>query len=82
MLQGREIMVTKTLKLIEELLPSSVFVRIHKSTLVNLNYITSYNRTNGYTITLNNGKQLDVAYRKNEKFIATILKKQKPVDEV
>jgi two-component system LytT family response regulator len=73
-LQGKEIVITKTLKYLEETLPSNVFIRIHKSTLVNLNYVTSYSRVDGYSVTMTNGKQLDVSYRKNEFLVNTIFK--------
>ena len=73
-LQGKEIVITKTLKYLEETLPSSVFVRIHKSTLINLNYVANYNRVDGYSVTMTNGKKLDVSYRKNEYLVNTIFK--------
>lgn len=73
-LQGKEIVITKTLKYLEETLPNSVFVRIHKSTLINLNYVANYNRVDGYSVTMTNGKKLDVSYRKNEYLVNTIFK--------
>jgi two-component system LytT family response regulator len=73
-LQGREIVITKTLKYLEETLPNNIFIRIHKSTLVNLNYVTSYSRVDGYSVTMTNGKQLDVSFRKNEFLVNTIFK--------
>lgn len=74
-IQKKEIIVTKTLKAMEEQLPTSLFWRIHKSTLVNLNYVVSYSRLNGYSVTLSTGKILDVAYRKKEEFLDAILKR-------
>lgn len=73
-LQGREITVTKTLKYLEETLPSTVFFRIHKSTLVNLNYISNYSRVEGYSVTLTTGKKLDVSVRKSEQLVSFIYK--------
>lgn len=69
------ILVAKTLKTIEELLPKSIFFRIHKSYLVNLNYIKSYSKTHGYKVTLETGITLDVATRRNEEFIKALTKK-------
>ncbi len=81
-LQNKEIVVSKTLKYLESILPTSVFVRIHKSTLVNLNYITSYSRVNGYSITMSSGKKFDVSFRKNDEFLSSILqKKTQPENE-
>lgn len=64
-LQGKEIIISKTLKYLEENLSSEIFCRIHKSTLVNMNYISSYSRVDGYSVTMSNGKKkLDVSIRK------------------
>jgi two-component system LytT family response regulator len=69
------IMVAKTLKNIETLLPEKMFFRIHKSYLVNLNYIKSYSKVQGYKITLENGVKLDVATRRNDEFIKALTRK-------
>ena len=61
-------------KYLEETLPQNVFARIHKSTLVNLNYVISYSRVDGYSVTMANGKKLDVSFRKNEHLINNIFK--------
>ncbi len=71
------IMVAKTLKSIEELLPDSMFFRIHKSYLVNLNYIKSYNKSQGYKVILENGIRLDVATRRNDEFVKALTRKGK-----
>jgi two-component system LytT family response regulator len=72
-LQNKEIVVSKTLKYLEGILPSAVFSRIHKSTLVNLNYVNSYSRENGHSITMTTGKKFDVSFRKNDEFLSSIL---------
>ena len=69
------ILVARTLKSIEELLPVELFFRIHKSHLVNMNYIKSYSKTDGYKITLENGIELDVATRRNDEFIKALTKR-------
>lgn len=69
------ILVARTLKNIEELLPDELFFRIHKSHLVNMNYIKSYSKTDGYTIKLENGVELDVATRRNEEFLKALTKR-------
>lgn len=68
------IIVTKTLKYIEELLPEKHFMRIHKSFVVNLNYIVKYNKS-VKEIELSNGEKLPVAFRKEEEFVKAILQK-------
>ena len=66
------IMVTKTLKYIEELLPAEVFYRIHKTYLINLNYVEKYTRTDGHKVLLDDGTQLDVANRRIDDFVKAI----------
>lgn len=67
-----ELLISKPLNYIEELLPSEYFFRIHKSFLVNLNYVKAYSRTDGSHIILENDKELPVATRRNEEFIMVL----------
>lgn len=75
-LDGRNITLSKTLKYVEELLPSSIFQRIHKSYLVNLNYVIRFNKTNELLVELSNGESLPVSVRKKEEFINAIIQKK------
>ncbi|MEC4050078.1 LytTR family DNA-binding domain-containing protein [Flavobacterium sp. SUN046] len=75
-LDGRKITLSKTLKYVEELLPSSVFQRIHKSYLVNLNYVNRFNKNNELIVELTNGDTLPVSVRQKEDFINAILQKK------
>jgi two-component system LytT family response regulator len=54
-------LVSKTLKYFETILSENGFVRIHKSYLVNVNFIKTYKKGKGGTIELQNGKELSVA---------------------
>ncbi len=54
-------LVSKTLKYFENILSENGFVRIHKSYLVNVNFIKTYKKGKGGTIELLNGKELSVA---------------------
>lgn len=67
--------VTKTLKSLEELLPSTSFFRIHKSILLNINYIKSFSRKEGFIVTLENNLKLEVATRRHDEFINLFFKK-------
>ncbi len=61
----------KKLSKIEELLEGHSFYRIHRSFLVNIDYIRRYKRTVGEShILLDNGQKLPVARRKKEPFIS------------
>lgn len=66
---GKEILLAKTLKNIQLLLPPTLFQRIHKSYLVNLNFISRFNRTKSLEIELQNGKKLPVSFRQKDNFM-------------
>lgn len=63
---GTSIMVTKTLKEYDELLNPMGFIRLHKSHLVNLNYISKYIKGEGGWVELSNGSKIEVSRRKKE----------------
>ena len=69
---GRQILASKNLGLVQELLPEKLFFRIHKSYLVNLNFVKSYSRYQRHFITLEDGTELDVAKRRIEDFVQAI----------
>lgn len=75
-LGDKKIILSKTLKHVEEMLPTNLFQRIHKSYLVNLNYITRFHKTNELTVQLANGMSLPVAIRQKENLINAILQKK------
>jgi two-component system, LytTR family, response regulator len=59
-----KILVTKTLKELDELLKTKNFCRVHKSHLINLDKIEKYKSDNGYYVIMENGAQIEVARRK------------------
>ncbi len=71
----QQLLVSKTLKYIEELLPTDAFFRIHKTYLVNLNYVDKYLRTDGHKVLLDDGTKLDVANRRIDDFVKTLTNK-------
>ena len=70
--RGDIILVSRTLKVVEEMLPPKYFFRIHKSYLVNMNYVKSYNRIEGHKIQLETGTELEIATRRNEEFVKAL----------
>jgi two-component system LytT family response regulator len=71
-ISGEPILVSKPISYIEEILPNDIFFRIHKSFLVNLNFIKSYDRSEGYQVVLDDGTTLDVATRRNQDFLKAL----------
>lgn len=68
-------LVSKTLKFVEELLPVEMFKRVHKSHVINLNYVVRYNKANK-EVELMNGEKIAVSFRKEEDFIDAIFHKK------
>ncbi len=73
-IRGDFILVSRTLKVVEDMLPPEYFFRIHKSFLVNMNFVKSYNRTDGHKILLENGIEIEIATRRNEEFVKALTK--------
>lgn len=69
---NEKITVSKVLKEYEEILPESQFVRVHKSSIVNLNYLQEYNSRNGLELTLKNGQRIAVSRRRASDFLERI----------
>jgi two-component system LytT family response regulator len=64
---GKKYLVSKTLKYFDELLAEFDFIRIHKSHLVNLQYITKYIKGKGGQVCMTDDSYVDVsATRKKE----------------
>jgi two-component system LytT family response regulator len=73
---GNSIIASKTLKSFEELLPEELFFRVHKTYLVNLNFITRFTKINEFLVELSTGEKIPVSIRKKDEFIAAITQKK------
>lgn len=69
---GRKLLVSKTLKENEELLGQHNFIRPHKSHLINIKYIKSYIRHDGGYILMTDGTHVPVSRRKKDKIMEII----------
>jgi two-component system LytT family response regulator len=69
LLSGKNIVASKTLKLIEEILIPYRFFRPHKSHLINLEYITKYIRGEGGVIIMADGSEVDVSRQRKQDFL-------------
>ena len=54
----------------DALLSDASFLRIHKSWLINMKHIKEYVRGEGGTVVMSNNKELEIARRKREHFVA------------
>jgi two-component system LytT family response regulator len=74
-INGTSLIVSKTLKSFEELLPTELFFRVHKTYLVNMNFIKRFTKTDDFLIELTTGEKIPVSIRKKESFLHAITKK-------
>ncbi len=70
MQNGDKYLVSKTLKEFEGQLVNLNFVRVHKSHLVNLQYIRKYIRGEGGTLVMTDHSEIEVSRRSKEAFLA------------
>lgn len=70
MCDDKKIVVSRQLGEYEKLLPENNFTRIHDKYIINLNYIKEYIKGSGGEVVLENGKEIPVATRRKEDFLA------------
>lgn len=70
---GKVLLASKTLKEFDNMLTDYNFERIHKSHLVNMNFVKKYVQSDGGYLIMDDGSQIPVANRKKEHLI-TLLK--------
>ena len=63
----------KTLKEFEELLGDYNFFRVHNSHLINLDYIKSYNKGKGGTVSMTDGSEIEVSTRRKDDFLKKLM---------
>jgi two-component system LytT family response regulator len=68
----KKLVISRTLKEIEEMLEDHGFLRIHHSHLVNINAIEKYIRGEGGTVLMNDGTELDVSRSRKETLLKTL----------
>lgn len=68
-INDKKIVVSKTLKEFEEILPPEVFFRPHHSWLINLNFVRRYLKGDGGQVEMQNGMFIEVSRRKKEEFL-------------
>ncbi len=68
LLNGQKKMICRVLKHFSEIL-SFPFLRVHKSHIINTNFITSYQKGNGGFVTLTDGAEVDISPNYKEEFL-------------
>ncbi|HNF82001.1 MAG TPA: LytTR family DNA-binding domain-containing protein, partial [Cyclobacteriaceae bacterium] len=65
---GQKIIVSKTLKDVEEILDGSDFFRIHASYLINMKHVTKFTRGDGGYVVMSNNQHITVSRKKKDDF--------------
>jgi len=76
MIGGDKITVSKTIKEYEKMLTPINFYRVHKSHVVNLNYISKFVKGDGGYLIMNDGKMIEVSRRRRSSFMEQLRKLQ------
>ena len=66
---GRELTVSKTLKIYQELLPEALFYRVNQSYIININFVKEYHKEDGGYIILNDGSNIGLSRRRKDDFL-------------
>ncbi|MGQ2985453.1 LytTR family transcriptional regulator DNA-binding domain-containing protein [Flavobacterium sp.] len=66
LLDGRKLVVSRSLGEIEPHLPDSIFERIHHSTIINIAEVAQFSRNEGLFVIMENGDKLAVARSKKD----------------
>lgn len=67
--EGKEGFIKRCLSQVEEKLPDDKFFKIHKSIIINIDYLVSINMDINKTVLMKNGKELKIAHRRYKDFI-------------
>ncbi len=70
--EGKNSIISRTLKDFEETLPKEKFYRIHKSHIISLKYIKDYSGISGHYVTMVDGSKIEISRRKTPEFIQKV----------
>jgi two-component system LytT family response regulator len=67
---GTPLLICRTLKYFEDILKEHRFLRIHRSYLINPDYVIRYSKGKGGSVTMKNKQQLEISPNKKQEFLA------------
>jgi two-component system LytT family response regulator len=71
---GKPYLISRPLKDFERTLPTEIFIRVHKSHMINIQYLKDYCNEDGGIAILNEGIKIPVSKRKGPAFLEAIKK--------
>lgn len=66
--KGEKVVISKTLKDVEEILEGSDFFRIHASYLINMKHVSKFTRGDGGYVVMSNNQHITVSRKKKDEF--------------
>ena len=69
LINNKSIIISKPLFDYDKLLADTIFLRVHKSFLINLMHVKEYVRGEGGTVIMTNGMEVEISRRKKEQFL-------------
>ncbi len=66
---------SKTIKVYQELLPESMFYRVHNSSLINMNYVSEFNKEDGGYVVMSDGSHVQISRRRKNEFFRILTEK-------
>ena len=71
---GECVLTTKNIREYEDILPDTIFYRVHNSHIINLHKIQKYQKGRGGYIIMEDGAEIEVASRRREDFLRRLIK--------
>ncbi len=69
---GKAVLISKTLKEVEDVLESKGFCRVHHGFLINVRYVSRYIRGDGGEVIMANNKNIPVSRNKKQEFLSLL----------
>jgi two-component system LytT family response regulator len=63
-----KVLVSKALKMFEDILPAAIFCRVHHSSLININYVKKYFKGRGGYVQMEDDTSIEISIRKKNDF--------------
>lgn len=71
--ESKPLLISKSLKEIEQMLPENQFFRTHDSHIINLRHVKEYKKEDGGMVILENGDQIPVSRRRKQEFLEVLM---------
>lgn len=72
LIENKKIVISRTLKEYEQILNEPYFIRINRSAIINLSYVTKYKRGNGGIVEMTDGIEIEVSPQRKEELLAIL----------